>query len=258
MGLKAILESLDGLDEGLTGFYKEDGDKFVLDVENIDSHPKVRGVVTANKGNVAKRDKWKARAEELEAKVATFPEDFDPEEYASLKANASDDPDKTKAVNEQIQSLKATYENQIAGLKKKVEDVTAEKDVQIAERDSYIDRTVKDADLKQSLLDVGVDPKFLNATLALHKDAAKVVRDDDGSRRGIFETDLGEVPIGQFIKEWAETDQGKPFIKPATGPNANGSNGKSGSNTIKRSVFESMSQNERMAATKDGKKVVPD
>lgn len=55
MGLKAILETIDDLSEETRSLYSEQkvGEKtvFVLNVEDIDNHPKVRGVITANNEN---------------------------------------------------------------------------------------------------------------------------------------------------------------------------------------------------------------
>lgn len=242
MGLKAVLENLDGIDEAIAGFYKEVDGKFVIDIEGVDDHPRVRGVVTANNANKAKRDEYKTKIADLEARLAAFPDDFDPDEYVTLKANAVDpnDPNKRKALDENIQSQKAIYETNVANLKKKHEEELAAKNAELAERDGYIDRTLVDTTLRDALDASGVDPKFRDVTLAYLKSSVKVIRDDRGGRSAIVETDLGEIPAAEFVKEWA-TSKGKDFLAKPSGPNANGNNGRiNGSKTITRADFDKL------------------
>ncbi|WP_029073559.1 hypothetical protein [Kaistia adipata] len=225
MGLKSVYASVDDIPDGQKDFYKEEGDKFILDVEGIDDHPKVRGVITANRANVAKRDEFKAKVAELEAKLAEIPDGFDAEEYLALKAAAGDpdDPNKKKIADEHIQSQKALYEQRIANLTKKHESDLADRDAAIAERDGYIDRSLVEAGLKDSLLEVGVDPDLLDGALAYLKPSVKVQRADDGNRKAIVETDLGEIDVKSFVKDWSQS-KGKAFLGKPTGPDAQGNN----------------------------------
>ena len=52
----------------------------------------------------------------------------------------------------------------------------------------------------------------------------KVERSDDGNRSALVETDMGEVPVADFVKEWAGT-KGKAYLGKASGPDATGNNG---------------------------------
>ena len=238
MALKALLETLDGLPENVHEFYKEEGGKFVLDIEGIDDHPKVRGVITANRENVKKRDEYKAKAAELENKLAEIPEGFDAEEYLTLKANAGDpdDPNKKKIADEHIQSQKALYEQRIANLTKKHETDLADRDAAIAERDGYIDKSLVEAGLKDSLLDVGVDPELLDGALAYLKPSVKVQRADDGNRKAIVETDLGEIDVKTFVKDWSQS-KGKAFLGKPSGPGAEGNSGSGRSSKLPAGDF---------------------
>lgn len=226
MGLKSVYTAADDIPDGQKDFYKEEGDKFVLDIEGIDDHPKVRGVITANRENVKKRDEYKAKAAELEGKLAEIPEGFDVEEYLALKANAGDpsDPTKKKVSDEHIQSQKALYEQRIAGLTKKHETDLAARDAAIAERDGFIDRSLVEAGLKDTLLEVGVDPDLLDGALAYLKPSVKVQRSDDGNRKAIVETDLGEIDVKSFVKDWSQS-KGRAFLGKPTGPDAQGNKG---------------------------------
>lgn len=230
MGLKALLSSLDEATEETRSLYSEQkaGDKtiYVLDVEDIDNHPKVRGVITANRNNAAKRDEYKAKVAELEAKIAEIPEGFDPEEYLTLKAAAGDpdDPNKKKIADEHIQSQKALYETRIANLTKKHAEELAARDEALAERDGYIDRTTKLDVLRKSLRDVGVDSDFEDVVVDHLSPSIKVQRTDEGRRTAFVETDLGEVDVPSFVKEWAAS-KGQKFLGKPSGPGAEGNNG---------------------------------
>lgn len=74
--LKAVLETLDGLDEGLKGLYVEQEGKFVLDAEGVD-----------NSGLKSALEKERKAARDAEAKRKEFEskyKDIDPDRYAEL------------------------------------------------------------------------------------------------------------------------------------------------------------------------------
>lgn len=251
MALKALYESQDEVPEALRDFYVDDKGKFVLAVDDIDSHPKVRGVITANKENVRKRDEFKAKVSDLEAKLSGIPEDFDAEQWTTLKAGA--DPAKK---DEQIQSMKQIYEGKIANLQKSYDEKLAAKDTDLAERDGYIDQSLVVNGLKDHLLEVGVNPDLLDGALSSLRPSVKVQRDDKGQRRAVVETDLGEIDVGTFVKDWAGS-KGKAYLRTPTGPDPKGSaRAINGSKTISRATWDTMSPADRMTKAKDGFKVV--
>jgi len=220
MGLKSFYEAEDEIPEALRDHYTEEGGKFVLVIENFEAHPKVRGVVTANNENKRKRDALQTKLTEAEAKIAALPEDFDAEKWVELNANANkDDPAKR---DEQLQSMKQVYEGKIANLQRKYDTDLAAKDAELQERDGYIDRSLIDVGLKDSLLNVGVNPDLIDGALASLRGSVKVQRADDGSRKAIVETDLGEVAVTDFVKEWAQT-KGKAYLAPLKGDSPSGS-----------------------------------
>jgi hypothetical protein len=234
MGLKSIYSAADDIPAEHKAFYKEDGDKFVLDVEGIDDHPKVRGVITANRENVKKRDEYKAKVTELEGKVAGLPEDFDADEWTRLKAGDGKKPD------EALQALKDQHTRAIEALKTKHAGELGERDKQLGERDGYIDRTLVDGGLKDALLDVGVAPELLDGALAVLRGNVKVQRSDTGDRKAIVQTDLGEVGVSDFVKEWAG-GKGKPYLGKPSGPEAQGNKfARTGAKTMTRAEFEKL------------------
>lgn len=258
MPIKALLDSADDIPESLKDLYVEDNGKFVLDVEGIDDHPKVRGVITANRENVKKRDQFKAQLAEAQARLAEIPEGFDPEEYLALKsANTNpNDPDAQKRRDEHLQSQRQLYEQKIANIQKKFEADLAALNEQLSERDSYIDKSVVVSGLKDALLSVGVDPDLLDGALSVLRPSVKVHRSDNGDRKAIVETDMGDVEIPAFVKDWAAS-KGKKYLLKPEGPAPSGNNGRhsAGAKTISRKDWDAMSQVDRMAKSKDGYRV---
>ena len=99
MGLKLIVDSLDGLDEGVRGLYTEQDGKFRLDVEGVED---VTGLKSAlEKERSARRD--------LEKRMKTALSEDDLEEYARLKAEA----DKGKDKDEILKSMRARHEKEL-------------------------------------------------------------------------------------------------------------------------------------------------
>ena len=223
MGLKAVLETIDDLSEETRSLYSEQkvGDKtvFALNIDDLDNHPKVRGVITANNENKRKRDEYKAKVDDLEARVSSLPEDFDADEWTRLKAVEGGKPD------EAMQALKDQHARTVETLKAKHAKDLSDKDTALSERDSYIDRTLIDGGLKDALLDVGVTPELMDGALAVLRGSTKVVSNDNGERVAMAETELGtDAPLHDFVKEWAGT-KGKAYLGKAPPMDAGGNNG---------------------------------
>ena len=221
MALKAFVEDIDSVDESLRDHYTQRDDGFHLSLEDFGKH---YGAVSL-KATLNRVDKEKAtlssKINELESKVQSLPEDFDPEEWTRLKAGEGGKPD------EAIQALKDQHARAIETLRTKHTADLAAVAEQISERDAYIDRTLIDGGLKDSLLDVGVMPELLDGALASLRTNVKVQKADDGTRTAIVETDLGDVPVTDFVKEWA-ANKGKAYLGKPSGPAGEGSNGRHG------------------------------
>lgn len=219
MALKTVIESVDGLDEAIAGLYKqnEDGDGYILDIEGVDDHPKVRGVVTANAENKRKRDKYKSELEALQARYEGLPEDFDADAFEALKTQADGkEPPKT---DEQVARVREQLENKHKRDLEKIE----------TERDRYkglLNRATVDDGLSKALDEAGIDAKYKPAVRALLKDkgAIKLV-DEDDRFDAVVETDMGAMPLSSYVKEWAASDEGKHYVEPPKGGNERGSSG---------------------------------
>lgn len=222
MALKAFVESLDSVDEALHNHYTERDGGFHLALEDFGKH---YGAVSL-KGTLNKVNKDKealaTKVSELEGKVENLPEDFDADEWARLKAGDGGKPD------EAIQAIKDQHARALDTIKAKHAKELTERETAIQERDGYIDRTTRNDELRKALRDVGVDMDQHEDVLLDHLGKmVKVQRSDDGNRSALVETDMGEVPVADFVKEWAGT-RGKAYLGRPSGPGGEGNNGHRG------------------------------
>lgn len=200
MALKATLDSLDNVDEGLKPFYAQQGDVFVLQVEGVRDHPEVTNLANAYQ---AEKQKRQAQGEELQAakaKLAGLPEDFDPEQWKRLKEgkNTPDD------VLQLRKTLEAERDEALGKLK---------------EAKGTIYKLTVESEIDRVLAENGVaDPTFIKAARALLQPQIK--DGDDG--RPIVETDMGPLSIADYVPRWV-SGEGKAFVAPAKGGGAGGS-----------------------------------
>lgn len=248
MGIQAIVTSLDDVQGDVKSFYKEQDGKFVLDVDGLDDHPTVRGVITANKSNKEKRDQHKAELEQLQAKLSKIPEDFDPDAYQSMleQIEKGTGPD----VDERLAKQRAKLEENFQA-------AMAEKDGKLSSQDNAIRRMVIDDGLSRAMDKAGIDPVHKSKLLPYLKTVGKLTVESDGEVfKASVDTDLGAVALDQFVADWAATDDGKIYVAKSTGPKPRGGEGGSGGGTVTRTQFDAMSHSERAAVAKDGVKVV--
>lgn len=218
MALKSVYDTIDNIPQEHQALYSEAPDgRFVLDIEDVDNHPRVRGVVTANKTNAQKAQERLAALEAANARLANLPEDFDPEEWTRLKSQGGK-PD------EQLNAIREQHQRAIAAEKAKAQAERDALQAQLQERDSYIDGQARRDALNAALDATGFDPIHKPMLTKFLADQIKVRRADDGSRVAYAETDLGDLSPVEFVKEFAGKD-GKAYLAKASGPSAPGNNG---------------------------------
>jgi len=191
MPLKAVLETLEGVDDAVQSFYAEKDGVFILDVEGMDSHPEVRGVIGANQANAQKAKERQAKIESLTAQIA------------ELQKNAPDN---------------AATQAKLAQLQEQLDAKSAE----VGEWQGKYTTVTRDQTLSQALQAAGItNPTFLKAATTMLKETVKV--GEDGTVYA--ETPMGPKVVHDFVKSWAAGD-GKDFVAPPSGGGAGG--GKSG------------------------------
>lgn len=218
MALKAYVDTLDGIDESLHEHYTEKDGGFYLSLDDFGKHPGAVTLKTTLNRVSKERDTLSGEVSELKSRVESLPEDFDPDEWTRLKAKNDGKDD------EAIQALNEKHSKAIEALRNKHSAELEEVSAQIAERDSYIDRTLVDGGLKDSLIEVGVMPELMDGALASLRGSVKVQRSEDGSRTAIVETELGDVPVADYVKDWSTT-KGKAYLGKPSGPGGEGNNG---------------------------------
>ena len=252
MGVKAVVESVDDLSEEMQAFYKQEGDVYVLDIDGVDDHPKVRGVVTANRSNKDKRDQYKAELDTLKKRLEGLPEDFDSDTYEHLREAAEGNGG--QMTDEQKAEMRNALEKK---LEKQYLQQIEERDARIDKLSGSIRKSTVDGALTRAMDEAQIDPKHKKMLLPYFKTASKidVEESDDGTFKPFVETDMGPQDIGKFVSDWAATD-GKEYVSKSAGPSPRGGSNGSGGKTLTRSQFDALSQHERAQAVKDGTKIV--
>jgi hypothetical protein len=237
MPLKAILENLDDLDPSLHDHYTEKDGKYILQVELFDKHPQVVSLKAAFERLKEDRRKFLAdlKAKDYEAviaKLGPLPEDFDLEEYNGMREriteleeenetlkSGNDDPKKTKDRQDELTRLRERLEQKNTTLQRKYDEMVATKDKEINDIKSTLKKTIIEDSLNSVLDEVKVAPKLKKAAKALLRDDI-AVEEVDGVYKPVVKTDLGEVTLGEYVKTWAASDDGKEFVDKMKGSGA--------------------------------------
>ena len=220
--LKTVLDTLEGVDDAVKGFYAETDGKFILQVEGVDSHPDVAALKNAYTATKADRDAARQERDAAKALAKDFPDDFDAEKWAKLKDGK---PDEAALVK-----LRQTLEAERDDWKGKFE---AERGISL--------RNALDRDLTDALNGAGVTtPAFAKAARTMLADGVKI--GEDG--KPFVETDMGPMALTDHVKRWA-AGEGKPFVTPASGGGAPG--GKNGNGPVNADQFAAMGDKERTA-----------
>ncbi len=193
----------------------------------------------------------KAKNDELLGKLKA-----DKAEREAMKAQL----DELTAAKDQAESEAATKAGDVEGIKKQLEAKHA-KEMEKLQAQLDGEKTVNrkllvDNGLISALTEAGVAKEYLPAARALIQTSNEIeLVDQDGQRIA----QVGGSALNEFVSAWAQSDTGKHFV---AAPNNAGGGGQGSSSTdakgktIPREAWDNLSQSERMAAAKDGAKVV--
>jgi len=169
-----------------------------------------------------------------------------------LQKDAAIDPAEYQALSE----AKDTAEAKLAEALKTVKQATsqAEKDRKALEAETgYVSKLLIDNGLTDALLKAGVKPEMSKAVKAML--AGQVSLKVEGDKRLAV---VGDKALGDFVTEWAQSDEGKHFVAaPANqGGGANGgAQGAGKSKVMARAAYEQLQPEQKMAFIKDGGKL---
>lgn len=224
MPLKTVLETLDGVDDAVKSFYTESDGKFVLQVDDVDTHPDVANLKSAYERVKADRDALKTEAFEARNRLKAIPSDFDPEKWEAAKSG--------KADPQELVQLRQTLEAERDEWKGKYDGLIAE----------TRQRTVRDA-VQSALAENGI-PEGARRGAALDMMDGKKVEIQDG--KAVIETDMGPMALTDYAKRWVGKE-GQAYVAPASGGGAKGNERGAGS----QKKPEDMSAQERHALQKE-------
>lgn len=191
MPLKAVLETLDGLNEGQAGLYVESDGKFFLDLDtdSLKEHPGTKPLVVAYERTKSGEANAKAEAAALKAKITEL-EKGAPDTAATQA--------KLTALQEQLQAAEA----KAGDWQTKYTSITRDQALQTALQSSGI-----------------TNQTFLRA--AVRELAEKVKLGEDGAAYVESENGMGPKVLADYVKGWVASE-GKDYVTPPQGGGAKG------------------------------------
>lgn len=234
MALKAVLtaEDFEAADESVQSHYSAAADgRYYLEADGVDELPTVRGLAATLKkyrdvapdANVLRKRIEEATA--IREAVGDLSLDEVKEALARLKEleDAAQNPQtKDKDAQAEIQRVKDALEKQRQKDRAASEGLIAEKEAEIARLMRHVESKEIDLAIEAGLGKVGVMPEMKDAVRALLKERGPKVVWDGDAPKGVFATDLDDVPILTYIEAWGRSDEAKPFL-PASGNEGTGS-----------------------------------
>jgi hypothetical protein len=213
--LKVIVKSLDDLDEAIKALYAEitlaDGSTaYQLKLQGLNDHSEVISLKNAHEAQKVINRELRTKKEAAEARLDGLPEDFDANAYDTLKAQADAVPGKPDPT-----IIEAQIVDRVNRATKKLND---DNEALKSDKQKLIDQrnnSHRDIELNEQLAQAGVtDPIFAKAAKAMLRQNLHVIEDDDGSLSVLAkDPELGiDRPASEFIKNWAESDEGKSFV----------------------------------------------
>lgn len=195
----------------------------------------------------------KAKNDELLGKLKA-----DKAERESMKAQL----DELVAAKEEAETAAAEKAGDVDSVKKQLTDKhikELEKLNATLEGERQVNRKLLvDNGLTAALTEAGVAKEYLPAAKALLQSTNDIeLADNDGQRVAL----VGGAALKDFVSGWAQSDQGRHFVAaPAnSGGGAQGaSSGNADGKSIPRKAWDQMPHSDRMAAAKEGAKVVDD
>lgn len=159
MPLKSVLDSLDDVPEALRELYAQDGDRYVLDLDEVDAHPGVRNLKSAFEREKEDRRKAREQLRALEAKLGEVA-DLDPQEAREALNKLREIEDKKlldggqveEVVNRRTERMKQDYEQRLTKMQAALEELTGDRDgLRRSLEEVVIDNGLREAAAKKSV-----------------------------------------------------------------------------------------------------------
>lgn len=159
---------------------------------------------------------------------------IDPEDYNRLK---EENESLSEKINEAAKANKQ-FTAEIEKYKKAALDESA-----------YSSSLLVETRLNDALSSVGIKPEFNKAVKAMFLQQAQVIADQEGRS-----VKIGDKAATDFIKEWAETDEGKAFILAPLniGGGSHGGGSGQGKKIMSKSDFRALTPHEKITFAREG------
>lgn len=226
MKLIAVVDDINEVPEAFRACYVEFDDggtkKFKLDISGVETHPGTQALKNALDRQKEKVTTLTGEKAALETRLIDVPEDFDADLY-------------NRAVTEGVGGGKIKNEDEIrreAGeaAKQRAEAAFAKDKTKLeGERDAYRTQLVsriQNDELRDALDEAGVeDPALRKGAMALLRGSLTVHEDEGEIVVLANDVNLGDIPVADHVKAWADTDEGKVYVgvRDTAGGGANGS-----------------------------------
>lgn len=235
-----VLESIDDLPEPLHDLFEQNGEGWRL--KEFEPAEEVEGLKSALETERSARKQLDRQLRETKSRL---PEDFDPDEWKKLRAEARKREEEKAKAEGRWEELRTKLQQEE---KEKRESLQAEFEEKLKQRDAAIhDLTVK-TDIRSALSEAGFLPESHDMLEAyFERQGADVEWTDDGPR-GVIPDDLhGPKPISEAVKEFAGTEAAEIFLKKggATGGGAS-PGGSGGGGTPPKKNRSDMSKSEKV------------
>lgn len=218
MPLKAVVESLDDLNEDQRAFYVEQDGAYVLDIEDIKVHPATKPLQVA-------LERLKGEASETKTKLT--------EALAKLEAK----PNPTKADEAEMVRLRESLEKERDEAKARAEAL--EKKVFGLTVESQLETHLREAGITEAA--------YLRAAKRDLVDLVKIVND-----KPVVQTaDVGDFSLPEYVKRYVSAE-GAAFVSKPQGAGTRGGDNPGKSKSITRADFEALQPEQRMAAIREG------
>lgn len=230
--LKAVRDSLEGLDEALHGFYSQGEDeRFYLELDGVDGHPTVLPALR-------KKDELLGEVKELKARAKLFEGIEDPEAARKALKRVPELEEALKGGGkdaERIRQIQAEYEQKLeqvqAATRREVEEATARADKADAASLDYFRRS----EITKAITEAKGVPEFLEHIVAAK---VKADRDENGGFKlqvldaagmpRVKDSKLTPMPLLEYVLELKQDPKYGRAFEPSQGGGSGATQGGSG------------------------------
>lgn len=262
MGLKAVINSLDGLSEEIQALYEKSGDSYVLSVDDVTTHPTVLGLSNSVKAVRTEKKTIEKQLEDLQKKISGVDldrvKDIDLENYEDQLAELNrlkqkEEEQQTQKLKDEkeweklerqlaeqhsqkVKAVENQYTSKLEEMQKSIENLSKEKETELGSMYNTLKSNLKDKELTAELAKANGNIPVLMPHISPY---VEVEKSDNGDYRAIVVDKEGTprinntgqpMTIGELVSEFKGKPefQGDGLFKIDTKPGGSGSEGNRG------------------------------